>query len=320
MNATTSIIRMHAAGAPSVLEPATATLEAPGPGQVRLRQQAIGVNYLDTMMRDGRFPAALPAVPGFEAAGIVEAAGPGASLRPGQRAAYFFAAGAYAGARLVPEEALVPLPDDIDAERAAAFLTKGLTAWMGLRALHPLRAGETVLVQGASSNVGAILSRWAKALGATVIGATGSAAKLDRVRAGAHHALDANDPAFVSTVRAIAPGGVDVVYDFTGQAVLDQSLAALRDGGTLVAIGAPSGKPQPDPALLARRGIVVRGGGTAQYVTAANAAAVAEELFQAMRDGLFEDLPIQRYPLAQASDVHALIGERALDGLAVLLP
>lgn len=320
MNATTSLIRMQAAGDPSVLQSATATVGEPGPGQVRLRQQAIGVNYLDTMMRDGRFPAALPAVPGFEGAGIVDAAGPGTRLRPGQRAAYFFAAGAYAGERLVAEEALVALPDDIDAERAAAFLTKGLTAWMGLRALHPLRLGETVLVQGASSNVGALLSRWAKALGATVIGVTGSAAKLDRVRAGAHHALDANDPEFVAKVRAIAPGGVDVVYDFTGQAVLAQSLAALRDGGVLVAIGAPSGRPQPDPEVLAQRDIAVRGGGTAQYVTPANAALVAAEVFQAVRDGLFDDLPIRRYPLAQAALVHEQIGKRTLDGLAVLVP
>lgn len=317
---TTAIIRMQTTGAPSVLQPATATVGEPGPGQVRLRQQAIGVNYLDTMMRNGRFPAELPAVPGFEGAGTIEATGPGTMLRPGQRAAYFFAAGAYAGERLVSAEALVPLPDDIDAERAAAFLTKGLTAWMALRALYPLHPGNTVLVQGASSNVGAILLRWARGLGATVIGVSGSAAKLERVRAGAHYALDANDPEYTAKLHAIAPGGVDVVYDFAGQAVLAQSLAALRDGGTLVSIGAPSGGLQPDPALLARRGIVVRSGGTAQYVTPANATAVAEELFQAMRAGLFDDLPIQRYPLAQAAQVHSLIGERALDGLTILVP
>jgi NADPH2:quinone reductase len=317
---TTSIIRMHATGAPSVLQSATATVGDPGPGEVRLRQQAIGVNYLDTMMRDGRFPAPLPAVPGFEGAGTITAAAPDTGLRAGQRAAYFFAAGAYAGERLVAARALVPLPDDIDAERAAAFLTKGLTAWMGLRALYPLRAGETVLVQGASSNVGAILSRWARALGATVIGVSGSASKLDRVRAGAHHALDAADPDFAAKLRAIAPHGVDVVYDFTGQAVFEQSLAALRDGGSLVAIGAPSGKLQADPGVLARRGIALLGGGTAQYVTPANAAAVAQELFQAMRDGWFDDLPVTRYPLAQAALVHRKIGERRLDGLAVLVP
>lgn len=320
MKSTTSVIRMDATGTPSVLQPVRATVGDPGPGQVRLRQQAIGVNYLDTMMRDGRFPTPLPAVPGFEGAGTIMAAAPDTGLRAGQRVAYFFAAGAYAGERLVPAQALVALPDDIGAERAAAFLTKGLTAWMGVRALYPLRGGETVLVQGASSNVGAILSRWARALGATVIGVSGSASTLDRVRAGAHHALAATDPDFAAKLRAIAPGGVDVVFDFAGQAVFEQSLAALRDGGSHVAIGAPSGKPQADPGLLARRGIRLLGGATAQYVTPANAAAVADELFQAMRDGLFDDLPVRRYPLAQAALVHQEIGERRLDGLAVLLP
>jgi NADPH2:quinone reductase len=317
----TAIIQMQTRGAPSVLQPGAATVDEPGPGQVRLRQQAVGVNYVDIMVRDGRFPVPLPAIPGFEGAGTIDAVGPGAGpLRAGQRAAYFFAAGAYAGERLVDASSLVALPDDIDAVHAAAFLAKGLTAWMGLRALYRLRPGETVLVQGASGNVGAILSRWAKALGATVIGVAGSRGKLDKVKAGAHHALAADDPDFLARLRAIAPGGVDVVYDFVGQAVRELSQAALRDGGTLVAIGAASGQPDFDQALLARRGIAVRAGGTPQYVTPANAAAAAAELFQAMRDGLFADLPIVRYPLAEAAQVHEDIGKRRLDGLAVLIP
>jgi NADPH2:quinone reductase len=317
----TTIIRMQATGAPSVLLPASAAVGAPGPGQVRLRQQAVGVNYVDTMVRDGRFPVPLPAVPGFEGAGVVDAVGPGVTgLRPGQRAAYFFAAGAYAGERLVEAAALVPLPDDIDAEHAAAFLAKGLTAWMGLRALHRVQPGQRILVQGASGSVGAILARWARAMGATVIGVAGSRARLDKVRDGADHALAADDPDVLQQLRAIAPGGVDVVYDFVGQAVLGLSLAALRDGGTFVAIGAASGQPQLDPATLAQRGIVLRAGGTPQYVTPANAADAAGELFQAMRDGLFKDLPIVRYPLEQAAQVHEAIGRRALDGLAVLIP
>jgi limonene-1,2-epoxide hydrolase len=191
---------------------------------------------------------------------------------------------------------------------------------MGLRAMIQLRPGQTVLVQGASGGVGAILSRWAKALGATVIGVAGNAAKLDKVRAGAQHALHAGDPEALAKLRAIAPGGVDVVFDFVGQAVLDLTLAALRDGGALLAIGAASGQARIDPALLARRGITLHAGGTPQYVNASNAAEAAGELFQAMRADWFDDLPIVPYPLAQAAQAHEDLGRRALDGLPILVP
>lgn len=315
-----TIVRIKQTGAPSVLQLDSADAGAPGPGQVRLRQEAIGVNFVDTLVRRGSFPMPLPAVPGFEGAGVIEAVGAGVALEAGQRVAYYFAAGAYAGERLVDAGALVALPDDIGTERAAAFLAKGLTAWMGLRALYRLQPGQTILVQGASGSVGAILSRWAKALGATVIGVAGSAAKLDKVRQGAHHALAADDPQALEKLRAIAPGGVDVVFDFVGQAVAGMTLAALRDGGAIAAIGAASGQPQFEAAELARRGITVLAGGTPQYVTAENVGEATEELFQAMRNGLFDDLHIVRYPLAQAARVHEDIERRALDGLAIMLP
>ncbi|WP_296942499.1 zinc-binding dehydrogenase [uncultured Massilia sp.] len=314
-------IRIHATGAPSVLRTESVEVGRPGPGQVRLRQQAVGVNYVDTMVRDGRYPLPLPAIPGFEAAGTVEETGPGVTgLAAGRRVAYFFAAGAYASERLVDARALVPLPDDIDAERAAAFLAKGLTAWMGMHALYRLRAGETILVQGASGNVGAILSRWARARGATVIGVAGSAARLDKVARGAHHALAADDAGFAGKLRALAPHGVDAVYDFVGAAVAQSTLDALRDGGTVVAIGAASGAPRFDPALLARRRIAVRAGGTPQYVNADNVLEAAEDLFGALRAGLFDDLEIVRHPLARAAQVHEDIAARRLAGLAVLVP
>jgi NADPH2:quinone reductase len=317
----TEIIRIHEHGAPGVLRRETLEVGMPGPGQVRLRQEAIGLNYVDTMLRDGRYPAPLPLVPGFEGAGIVDAVGPQVDgIRAGDRVGYFFAPDAYAAERLIDAQALIPLPADIGSERAAAFLAKGLTAWTGLRALHALRAGETILVQGASGGVGAILSRWARALGATVIGVAGSPSKLDKVRAGAHHALLAGDPGFLQKLHALAPGGVDVVYDFVGQAVLDLTLGALRDGGSLLTIGAASGQARPDPALLARRGISVRGGSTAQYVSGPALARASAELFQAMRDGLFEDLALVRYPLGDAVRAHQDIGLRRIDGLPVLVP
>jgi len=317
----TSTIRMHATGAPSVLRLEDGDAGAPGPGQVRLRQEAIGVNYVDTMVRDGRFPLALPAVPGFEGAGTVQALGPGVTqLRVGQRVGYFFAIGAYAAERVIDAQALIPLPDDVDAEHAAAFLSKGLTAWMGLRALYPLRAGEIILVQGASGNVGAILARWARSLGVTVIGVAGSSRKLAKVKGGADHALAADDPAFADKLRAIAPAGVDVVYDFVGAAVAAQTLASVRDGGTIAAIGAASGQARFDPAALVRRSIALRAGGTPQYVTRDKVAAASAELFASMRAGLFDDLAIVRYPLAQAAQAHADIEDRKQEGLAVLVP
>lgn len=315
-----TIVSMQQSGAPSVLQPASASVGAPGPGQVRLRQEAVGVNFVDTMVRRGSYPVPLPAVPGFEAAGVITAVGSGTRLRVGQRVAYYFAAGAYASERLVEASALLPLPDDIGTERAAAFLAKGLTAWMGLRSLYRLRPGETILVQGASGSVGAILTRWARALGATVIGVAGSGAKLDRVRQGAHHALAADDPQVLDKLRAIAPGGVDVVVDFVGQAVAGLTLAALRDGGTVVAIGAASGQARFDPALLARRGIAVRSGATPQHVTGDKLEEAARELFRAMRDGLFDDVPVVAYPLVQAAQVHDAVERRTLEGLAILVP
>jgi NADPH2:quinone reductase len=317
----TTTIRMQHTGAPSVLHVEDIAAGEPGPGQVRLRQEAIGVNYVDTMVRDGRFPLPLPAVPGFEGAGTVEALGPGVThLRVGQRVGYFFAIGAYAAERVIDAHALVPLPDDVDAKRAAAFLSKGLTAWMGLRALYRLRAGETILVQGASGNVGAILARWARSLGATVIGVAGGSSKLDKVKGGANHALAADDPAFADKLRAIAPAGLDVVYDFVGAAVAPQTLAALRDGGVIVAIGAASGPAHFDPATLARRGIRVLAGGTPQYVKSDTVDGAVGELFGAMRAGLFGDLAIVPYPLARAAEAHEDIDGRRLDGIAVLVP
>ncbi len=311
-----TVIRMHATGAPSVLQSESLEIGAPGPGEVRLRQRAVGVNHVDTMVRDGRFPMALPAIPGFEGAGTIAAAGPGVGLRIGQRAGYFFVAGAYAAERLIPAASLVPLPDDISDQQAAAFLAKGLTAWMGLRALVRLEPGQTVLVLGASGGVGAILARWAKALGATVIGVAGSRTKLEQVRAGAHHALHTGDPEALAKLRAIAPGGVDVVYDFVGRAVQTLALGAVRDGGAIVAIGAASGQPQYAPGELARRGIRVVGGATPQHVTPE----AANELFDAVRAGLFDDLPIVRYPLAEAAQAHADIAARTREGLAILIP
>lgn len=317
----TTVIRVHHYGPPSALQVEEEDPGAPAAGQVRLRQEAIGVNFVDTAFRDGSFGVALPFVPGVEAAGVVEAVGPGVSgFAVGDRAAYFFAPGSYAAQRVIDASSLIKLPDDIPTEQAAAVMAKGLTAWMGLRALHPLKVGETVLVQGASGGVGSLISRWARSLGATVIGTAGSAEKLEEIQDAVDHALRSDDRELALKVRALAPKGVDVVYEFVGRATFEASMAAVRDGGAILTIGAASGHPSIDQALLAARGIRVAGGGMPQFVKGSVVATATGELFDAYRRGVFGKIEVARYPLAEAARAHEDIAARRRSGLPILVP
>ncbi|NYF30600.1 zinc-binding dehydrogenase [Sphingopyxis sp. JAI108] len=312
-------IEMRTTGTPAVLRVVEAEVGSPGAGQVRLVQTAIGINYVDVMVRKGLYPMRLPATPGFEAAGLVDAAGPGViGFAPGDRVAYFFVEGAYATASLVPAEALVRLPDDISDEVAATFLAKGLTAWMGLYALHPLKAGEVALVLGASGSVGSILSRWARSLGATVIGVAGSAGKLASVAAGADHAFVADDPALSDRIRALALAGVDVVYDFVGRATFPLAVAAVRDGGVIASIGAASGQAPPAIDRLRARGVEIRSGGTPQYVRGETVPVATAQLWDAIRAGLFSDLSVARYTFDRIAAAHEGMEARRLTGLPVV--
>ncbi|MGK6318029.1 zinc-binding dehydrogenase [Sphingomonas sp. DT-204] len=312
-------IEIRTTGTPAVLRVVETEVGLPGAGQVRLVQTAIGINYVDVMVRKGLYPMRLPATPGFEAAGVVDAVGPGViGFAPGDRVAYFFVEGAYATALLVPSEALVRLPDDISDEVAATFLAKGLTAWMGLYALHPLKAGEVALVLGASGSVGSIMSRWARSLGATVIGVAGSAGKLASVAAGADHAFVADDPALSDKIRALAPAGVDVVYDFVGRATFPLAVACVRDGGVIATIGAASGQAPPAADQLRSRAVQLRGGGTPQYVRGETVVSATAQLWDAIRAGLFGDLPIARYPFDRIAVAHEDMEARRLAGLPVI--
>jgi NADPH2:quinone reductase len=308
-------------GAPSVLRYEQTQTPSAGPGEAVVRHEAVGINFVDTMVRTGRYRVALPAVPGFEAAGVVtEIDAAQSRLKVGDRVGYFFAEGAYADLNVVKASSLVALPDHISAQLAAAFLAKGLTAWMGLRVLHEIKASEVILVQGASGNVGSILTRWARALGATVIGVAGSAQKLPLVAAGSTLALTAGDPELLAKVRALAPKGVDAVYDFVGDATFASSVAAVRDGGKILALGAASGPATPGKTELTRRAIELRGGSTPQIVNAGNQIAAAAELFGLIEAGVFADLVITQRRLDEAADVHRLMDARRLPGLTVLLP
>ncbi|SAK57023.1 alcohol dehydrogenase [Caballeronia temeraria] len=312
---------MHDIGAPDVLRVEHEDIGLPGPGQVRLAQDAIGVNFVDTMVRTGRFPVTLPAIPGFEGAGTVTHIGAEVNgFAPGDRVAYFFAAGGYASERLISADALVKLPPDICTFHAATFLAKGLTAWMALRALHRLRAGEMALVVGASGGVGSILSRWAKSLGSTVLGVSGSRDKMAKVRAGAHHAFHAGDPAIAQKIDALAPDGVDVVFDLVGAATPTLALELVRNGGDIVAIGAASGNALDESADAARRNVRIMRGGTPQFVNARTIDAASAELFSLMRAGTFSDLDVVHFELADAVSAHRAVEARSLSGVALLVP
>lgn len=316
----TITIRFHQHGSPDVLKVEQDEVGTPGPGQVRLRHKAIGVNFIDTAFRQGIFPMPLPGVTGVEGAGIVEAVGSGVKgIKPGDRMAYFLSPGSYAEVRLINAADLIRIPEDLSPADVATVLTKGLTAWAGLNGFHHLKAGETVLVQGSSSNVGQLLSRWAKALGAVVIGTASSKAKLDAIAASVHHALQSDRVDLGEQIRKIAPDGVDVVYEFVGKATFAASVAAVRDGGTIVTIGAASGAPVIDEAELKRRNIRVVGGPMAQHLQGVLGKATGD-VFDAYRKGIFGEFKAISYPLAKAAAAHEDIAARRKSGPMILIP
>ncbi|ONH50110.1 NADPH2:quinone reductase [Pseudomonas cedrina] len=316
-------IRIYQQGTPDVLNHETFELEPPSHGQVLIRHEAIGVNFVDTMFRDGTFKVALPFGMGVEAAGIVEAIGDGVKhLKVGDRVAYFFAFGAYADRRVIDASALIKLPDDISTEQAAGLLSKGLTAWALVRQVHGVQAGETVVVHGASGGVGSLLVRWVKSLGATVIATVGSASKAAIVQSwGLDHVLHADEPDLAKRIKAKNGGfGVDVVYDLVGRDTLDASINVLRDGGDLIHVGNASGGVTADTALLAAHGIRYVQPSTPQYVNANNQDMAASELFERFREGALGSVELSRYRLEDASLAHQAIASRKHIGSILLIP
>lgn len=319
----TQRIRIYQQGTPDVLNHETFELEPLFHGQVLIRHEAIGVNFVDTMFRDGTFKVALPFAMGVEAAGIVEAIGDSVEhLKVGDRVAYFFAFGAYADRRVIDASALIKLPDDISTEQAAGLLSKGLTAWALVRQVHAVQAGETVVVHGASGGVGSLLVRWVKSLGATVIATVGSASKAAIVQGwGLDHVLRADEPELAKRIKAKNDGfGVDVVYDLVGRDTLDASINVLRDGGDLIHVGNASGGVTADTALLAARGIRYVQPSTPQYVNANNQDRAASELFERFREGALGSVELSRYRLEDASLAHQAIATRKHIGSILLIP
>ena len=318
-------VRIHSTGGPDVLRLESIELGPPGPGEVRLRQSAIGLNYIDTYHRTGLYPLELPAVLGREAAGVVEAVGPGVdTFRPGDRAAYPLHPGAYAEARNVPAEKLVPLPGAIDERTAAAAMLKGLTAHYLLRRTHRVRPGETILIHAAAGGVGLIACQWAKHLGATVIGTVGSKEKAELARThGCDHVLLYDREDWVARVREITGGrGAGVVYDSVGRTTFERSLDCLAPLGLLVSFGQSAGAVAPfDPGLLAAKGSLFLTRPTLQTYIARREEllAGATELFEVIASGAVRVEVKQTYRLEEVVRAPADLEARRTSGSSLLV-
>lgn len=327
MTTTAKAIRFEKTGGPEVLQFQEVQVGHPGAGQIRIRNHAIGLNYLDTYQRSGLYKIELPSGLGSEAAGVVEAVGPGvADLKVGDRVGYAAAPlGAYAELRLMPADRVVKLPDGIGFEQAAAMMLKGMTAEYLLRRTYKVQAGQTILVQAAAGGVGLILCQWAKALGVAVIGTAGSDEKAALARAhGCEHTVVYTRENFTARVREITGGkGVPVVYDSVGKDTWDGSLDCLRPFGLMASFGNASGAVPPfAPGLLAAKGSLYLTRQTlfTHIATREATQAMADELFEVVLSGQVKIRVEQRFPLAQAADAHRALEARSTTGSTVLLP
>ncbi len=319
------IVTRH--GGPEVLELAEICAPTPGPGEVRLRQSAIGVNYIDVYGRTGYFKMIdPPGGIGMEAAGTVIDTGPGVRhLKVGDRVAYACApTGAYADIRTMSAELVVPLPDGINEETAAALMLKGVTAWFLLNKVHHLQAGETALVFAPSGGVGRLLVEWASAMGATVIGATPSPQKARAAKeSGAAHVVQPGAQSLEDQVRDLTDGrGVDVVFDAVGRDSFDHSVAALRPCGHLVSYGQASGDiGMRDIGAFAANSLTLSRPNYGHYTdTYEKTMEASTAVWDALSRGLITARIGQRFALAEAARAHRVLEDRETLGSTLLLP
>ncbi len=325
MARSTKAVRVHETGGPDVLRYEDIEVADPGEGEVLLRQTAVGLNFIDIYFRTGLYPVQLPAVLGQEAAGVVEAVGPGVtSLAPGDRVAYAGIAGAYAGLRNVPAARAVKIPEGVTEEQAAALMLKGMTARYLLLATTKVGPGQTIVVHAAAGGTGQILVAWGKHLGAKVIATTGSAEKAELARKlGADHAVVLGKDDLVETVEAATAGaGADVVYDSVGKDTFDLSLASLKMRGLLVSFGQASGPVPPvsTAALAAKCLYLTRPRLHAYIATRSELEETAGDLFAVVRAGIVRAEVGQRFSLADAKDAHRALESRKTTGSTILLP
>ena len=321
-------VRIHKPGGAEELKFEEVEVGAPGQGQIRLKQTAVGLNFIDVYHRTGLYPIQqLPAAIGMEAAGTVEAVGPGVEgLKAGDRVAYGGGPlGAYAEARLIDAAKVVKLPSAIEDRIAAAIMLKGMTAHYLLRRVYEVKRGDTILIHAAAGGVGLIACQWAKALGATVIGTVGTKEKAAQAKAhGCDHPILYREEDFAKRVREITNGeGVPVVYDSVGKDTFMKSLDCLRPFGVMALFGQSSGPVPPvDLAILAQKGSLYVTRPTLMTYVAKRADLdwAARELFEVVGSGKVKIEINQTYPLADAAQAHRDLEARKTTGSTLLLP
>jgi NADPH2:quinone reductase len=320
-------IQATRAGGPEVLEAVDLPVPVPGPGEILIRQEAIGLNFIDTYQRTGLYPVRLPGVLGLEGAGVVEAVGEGVTrFVPGDRAAYGNGPlGGYAECHVVPAGRAVKIPAAISSQTAAAAMLKGMTAEFLLRRCYTVRKGDAILVHAAAGGVGTILTQWAKALGATVIATVGSADKAELATAyGADEVILYRSEDVAARVKAITGGaGVRVAYDGVGADTLEASLSSLGRRGMLVSYGNASGPaPAVEPLRLSRGGSLFLTRPTLfdYVVTTAELDESAGALFEVIGSGAVKVGIGQTFPLAATRQAHEALEARATTGSTLLIP
>ena len=320
-------IRVHGCGGADALRWESVEVGDPGPGEVRLRHLAVGLNFIDVYHRTGLYPLDLPFVPGLEASGVVEAVGAGVEeFAVGDRVAYGAGPlGAYAQERLMPAARLVRIPPGVGDRQAAAMMLQGMTVEYLLRRTHAVQAGDVILLHAAAGGVGLIACQWARHLGATVIGTVGSDEKAELARAhGCAHPVVYTRESFVEKVKELTGGrGVPVVYDSVGRDTFHDSLACLRPRGLMVSFGQSSGPVEPlDPGLLAAGGSLFLTRPTLMHYAADRRELLdsATALFDVVAAGHVKVEVRQTFPLADAAEAHRALESRRTTGSTVLLP
>lgn len=319
-------IRVHKVGGPEALSYEDVELPAAGPGEVRVKHRAIGLNYIDVYDRSGVYPAQTPFIPGSEASGDVVAVGEGVTeFKVGDRVAYTARLGGYAQERNVAAKVLVKLPDAIDYETGAGMMLKGLTAQYLLRRTYKVQKGDTILFHAAAGGVGMIACQWANHLGATVIGTVGSADKAKLAKDnGCHHTILYRDEDFVARVAEITGGKkCQVVYDGVGKQTFPGSLDCLRPLGMFVSFGSSSGAIEAfNIGILAQKGSLFATRPTLFTYTAerADLLAMCDDLFAVIASGAVKIPVTQRFALKDAAEAHRALEGRDTTGVTILTP
>lgn len=320
-------IRVHELGGPEVLKWEDVEIGEPKEGEIRVKNKAIGLNFIDVYFRKGVYKAStIPFTPGVEAAGVVTAVGPGLTGRKvGDVVAYAGnPMGSYAEEQILPADRVVPLPPSLDPIVAASVILKGMTAHMLVRRCFKVEPGHTVLVHAAAGGVGSLLCQWANALGATVIGTVSTTEKAAQAKEdGCHHVIMYKEEDFVSRVNEITSGkGVDVVYDSVGKDTFQGSLDCLKPRGYMVSFGQSSGMPDPLPltALAAKSLFLTRASMFSYTTTRDELLEAAGEVFSNIGSGVLRIRVNHKYPLSQAAQAHEDLESRKTSGSVVLIP